>query len=207
MNTKKIVVLADIESVRVPFSSFDKALKEISKQGEIASVKFYGYSAKRTKDYAEFIADNNYDALSSLAGKRKGKLDLRQVIDAVKISAHPNVDAIFIMYGKGNIKPLISYLRGLGIEVYAGVIEPDDNSSKCNQTVILEEGLLYTQIKHTKPAKAPRPAPRPAQQYAPAPQYAQAPAPQYAPAAAPAPAPAASEDDDIIAKLAALLGD
>lgn len=196
MNTKKIVVLADIESVRVPFSSFEKALREVSKQGEIASVKFYGYSAKRTKDYAEFIADNNYDALSSLAGKRKGKLDLRQVIDAVKISAYPNVDAFFIMYGKGNIKPLISYLRGLGIEVYAGVTEPDENSSKCNQTIILEGGLLYTQMKHPKPAKAPRVA-RPA---------APAAAPQYAPAPAPK-APAASEDDDIIAKLAALLGD
>lgn len=205
MNTKKIVVLADIESVRVPFSSFEKALREVSKQGEIASVKFYGYSAKRTKDYAEFIADNNYDALSSLAGKRKGKLDLRQVIDAVKISAYPNVDAFFIMYGKGNIKPLISYLRSLGIEVYAGVTEPDENSAKCNQTVILEGGLLYTQMKHPKPAKAPRVA-RPAAPVA-APQYAPAPAaPQYAPAPAPAPAPA-SEDDDIIAKLAALLGD
>ena len=31
MNTKKIVVLADIESVRVPFTSFEKALKEVSK--------------------------------------------------------------------------------------------------------------------------------------------------------------------------------
>ena len=77
MNTKKIVVLADIESVRVPFTSFEKALKEVSKYGDVAGCKFYGYSAKRTKDYADFIADNNYDALSSLAGKRKGKLDLR----------------------------------------------------------------------------------------------------------------------------------
>lgn len=74
MNTKKIVVLADIESVRVPFTSFEKALKEVSKYGDVAGCKFYGYSAKRTKDYADFIADNNYDALSSLAGKRKVNL-------------------------------------------------------------------------------------------------------------------------------------
>ena len=49
MNTKKIVVLADIESVRVPFTSFEKALKEVSKYGDVAGCKFYGYSAKRTK--------------------------------------------------------------------------------------------------------------------------------------------------------------
>lgn len=189
MNTKKIVVLADIESVRVPFTSFEKALKEVSKYGDVAGCKFYGYSAKRTKDYADFIADNNYDALSSLAGKRKGKLDLRQVIDATRLAENRKIDGIFLLYGKGNIKPLISYLRNLGIEVYAGVITPDDNSAKCNQTIILEEGLLYTQVSHAAPKKA-------------------APAPAPAPAARPAARPAAAnDDDDIIAKLAALLGD
>ena len=172
MNTKKIVVLADIESVRVPFTSFEKALKEVSKYGDVAGCKFYGYSAKRTKDYADFIADNNFDALSSLAGKRKGKLDLRQVIDATRIAENRKIDGIFLLYGKGNIKPLISYLRNLGIEVYAGVITPDDNSAKCNQTIILEAAPT--------PAPAARPAARPA---------------------------AANDDDDIIAKLAALLGD
>ena len=106
MNTKKIVVLADIESVRVPFTSFEKALKEVSKYGDVAGCKFYGYSAKRTKDYADFIADNNYDALSSLAGKRKGKLDLRQVIDATRLAENRQIDGIFLLYGKGNIKPL-----------------------------------------------------------------------------------------------------
>ncbi len=198
MNTKKIVVLADIESVRVPFNSFEKALKEVAKYGDIAGCKFYGYSAKRTKDYAEFIADNNYDALSSLAGKRKGKLDLRQVIDATRLAEIRKIDGIFLMYGKGNIKPLISYLRNLGIEVYAGVIRPDENSAKCNQTIILEEGLLYTQVSHAAPAKkaAPAPAPR-----------AAAPAAAPAPKAAPAPAPKKADDDDIIAKLAALLGE
>lgn len=203
MNTKKIVVLADIESVRVPFSSFEKALKEVSKFGDITGCKFYGYSAKRTKDYAEYIADNNYDALSSLAGKRKGKLDLRQVIDATRLAEIRKVDGFFLMYGKGNIKPLISYLRNYGIEVYAGVITPDENSAKCNQTIMLEPGLLYTQ--QPKAPKAPKPvmpkaAPAPAIPYA-------APAPAPAPQPAPRPAAAANEDDDIIAKLAALLGD
>ena len=79
---KKYVVLADIESIRVPFAVFAAALEELSNFGEVAVCKFYGYSAKRTKDYGEFIQENSYDALSSLPKKRKGKLDLRQVIDA-----------------------------------------------------------------------------------------------------------------------------
>ncbi len=150
---KKLVVLADIESVRIPFTSFEKALKEVSKQGEIATVKFYGYSAKRTKDYAEFIQDNNFDALSALPRKRKGKLDLRQVIDAVKYAQYPNVDGFFIIYGKGDIKPLISYLKGLGMDVIAGAAAPDANSALCNQTVLLE-GAAMPKPRKAAPKKA-----------------------------------------------------
>ena len=55
---KKYIVLADIESVRIPYSTFAKALNELSNYGEIAACKFYGYSSKRSKDYDEFIAEN-----------------------------------------------------------------------------------------------------------------------------------------------------
>lgn len=69
--TKKYVVLADIESIRVPFGVFAAALEELSNFGEIAGCKFYGYSAKRTKDYGEFIQENSYDALSALPKREK----------------------------------------------------------------------------------------------------------------------------------------
>ena len=71
--TKKYVVLADIESIRVPFATFNAALEELATFGEVAVCKFYGYSAKRTKDYGEFIQENSYDALSTLPKKRKGR--------------------------------------------------------------------------------------------------------------------------------------
>lgn len=122
--SKKYVVLADIESVRVPFSVFESALEELSRIGEIAACKFYGYSAKRTKDYGEFIQENSYDALSALPKKRKGKLDLRQVIDAARLAQFPNIDGFFLIYGNGDITPLIAYLKAYGKDVVAGVIEP-----------------------------------------------------------------------------------
>ena len=102
---KKYVVLADIESVRVPFAAFAAALDELSRLGEIAGCKFYGYSAKRTKDYGPFIQENAYDALSALPRKRKGKLDLRQVIDAARLAQFPNIDGFFLIYGSGDITP------------------------------------------------------------------------------------------------------
>lgn len=135
---KKYVCLADIESIRVPYSTFNVALKELSKFGEIVSCKFYGYSGKRTRDYAEFIEENSYEALSPLSGKRRGQLDMRQVIDAVSLSQNPNVDGFFLIYGNGDLTPLIAYLKAFNIEVIAGVVEPDQNSVLCNKTIILK---------------------------------------------------------------------
>lgn len=143
---KKYVVLADIESVRVPFSVFASALEELSRIGEIAACKFYGYSAKRTKDYGEFIQENSYDALSALPKKRKGKLDLRQVIDAARLAQFPNIDGFFLIYGNGDITPLIAYLKAYGKDVIAGVVEPDKNSVLCNKVIMLDTSAAVQDV-------------------------------------------------------------
>ncbi len=165
--TKKYVVLADIESVRVPFAVFESALEELSRYGEIAACKFYGYSAKRTKDYGEFIQENSYDALSALPKKRKGKLDLRQVIDAARLAQFPNIDGFFLIYGHGDITPLIAYLKAYGKDVVAGVVEQDKNSALCNKVIILHNDqpsrvVLNAGYKKTENApQPPKAAPQP----------------------------------------------
>ncbi|MDR2634727.1 MAG: NYN domain-containing protein [Clostridiales bacterium] len=211
---KKYIVLADIESVRISYATFDKALKELTQFGEVAGCKFYGYSAKRTKDYGEFIQANNYDALSALPKKRKGKLDLRQVIDAVRLAAYPNIGGFFIIYGRGDIAPLIAYLKNYGMDVIAGVLEPDKNSELCNKVITLDPNAPkvdvaeggYRQIAAVDYKKAPK---KPA-----APKVAAAPAAPAAPAPVVnnyyttnevAPAPASSADDDLIAQLQKIL--
>ena len=175
--SKKYVVLADIESVRVPFSVFESALEELSRIGEIAACKFYGYSAKRTKDYGEFIQENSYDALSALPKKRKGKLDLRQVIDAARLAQFPNIDGFFLIYGNGDITPLIAYLKAYGKDVVAGVIEPDKNSVLCNKVIMLDakastQTVLNAGYKKVNAAPVVKRAAQPKAapvQYAPAP--------------------------------------
>lgn len=207
--TKKYVVLADIESVRVPFSVFASALEELSRIGEIAACKFYGYSAKRTKDYGEFIQENSYDALSALPKKRKGKLDLRQVIDAARLAQFPNIDGFFLIYGNGDITPLIAYLKAYGKDVVAGVVEPDKNSVLCNKVIMLDatattQTVLNAGYKKVAPApvakKAAAPKAEPVQYAAPAP----APAPQPVPAPQPAPAQTQQQSEEA-AQMALLL--
>ena len=148
-SSKKYVVLADIESVRIPYKTFAKALNELSNYGEIAACKFYGYSSKRSKDYDEFIRENNFDALSALPKKKRGRLDLRQVIDAVRLAQFPNIDGFFLIYGQGDITPLIAYLKSYGMDVIAGVIEPDKNAALCNKAILLggEEPVMKDVLK------------------------------------------------------------
>lgn len=201
--TKKYVVLADIESIRVPFATFNAALEELATFGEVAVCKFYGYSAKRTKDYGEFIQENSYDALSTLPKKRKGKLDLRQVIDAARLAQYPNVDGFFLIYGKGDITPLISYLKGYGKDVIAGVIEPDKNSALCNKVITLDlnatiQTVLPAGYKKVVPGEVVEKPKRVAQ---PKP----APAPQAAPQATPQAAPAAGAQSAEDAQFAMLM--
>lgn len=209
-SNKKYVVLADIESVRVPFSVFESALEELSRIGEIAACKFYGYSAKRTKDYGEFIQENSYDALSALPKKRKGKLDLRQVIDAARLAQFPNIDGFFLIYGNGDITPLIAYLKAYGKDVVAGVIEPDKNSVLCNKVIMLDANATTQTVLNAgykkvaaapvaRKAAAPKPQPVYAPQPAPQPVYQQPVAPQ------PAPAPAQTQQQSEEAAQMALL--
>ena len=203
--TKKYVVLADIESIRVPFATFNAALEELATFGEVAVCKFYGYSAKRTKDYGEFIQENSYDALSTLPKKRKGKLDLRQVIDAARLAQYPNVDGFFLIYGKGDITPLISYLKGYGKDVIAGVIEPDKNSALCNKVITLDlnatiQTVLPAGYKKVVPGEVVEKPKRVAQPKPVAPA-----APAAAPAAAAPAQPAASAQSAEDAQFAMLM--
>ena len=155
---KKYVVLADIESVRVPYVAFEKAMEQLSRYGEIATCKFYGYSAKRTKDYKPFITENYYEALPTLKHKRKGKLDLRQVIDAVNIANNSQVDGFFLMYGQGDFQPLISWLKGSGYEVIAGIVEPDKNSELCSAVIKLDNAAVQANAAYKAVKAEPAPA-------------------------------------------------
>lgn len=196
MNTvKKYVVLADIESVRISYAAFAKALDELAKYGEIAACKFYGYSAKRTKDYGEFIQENNFDALATLPKKRKGKMDLRQVIDAVRLAQYPNIDGFFLIYGKGDLAPLIAYLKGYGMDVIAGILEPDKNSKLCNRVIVLDPDAPYAEVNNAEGYRKVA-AVAPTKKAAAAPKQ---------PEPAPAPAADAGADDDLLAQLSKIL--
>ena len=151
------------------------------------SAKSQDASFTATQQSAPKIQENSYDALSALPRKRKGKLDLRQVIDAARLAQFPNIDGFFLIYGNGDITPLIAYLKAYGKDVVAGVVEPDKNSVLCNKVITLNANAQIQKVLDNGYRRVDAPAPAPKK------------------AAAPKAAPAKDSGDDDMKQVLAML--
>ncbi|MBR5173908.1 MAG: NYN domain-containing protein, partial [Clostridia bacterium] len=90
-----------------------------------------------------------------------------------RLAQFPNIDGFFLIYGNGDITPLIAYLKAYGKDVVAGVVEPDKNSVLCNKVITLDSNASIQKVLENgyKRVDAAAPAPKKA-----------APAPKAAPA-------------------------
>ena len=118
MNKPKMIVLADIASLRVTCNGFKQIVKNLEAKYEIVTCKFYSYVAKRNRDFNEYIAANGYETNLPSASRRRNKLDTRQVMEAVNIANAAKVDAVALITGEGDILPVVDLLKSKGIEVY-----------------------------------------------------------------------------------------
>lgn len=166
MNKPKIIILADIASLRVTCAGFKQIVKNLESRFEVATVKFYSYVAKRNRDFNEYISANGFETSLPSASRRRNKLDCRQVIDAADIAALGNIDAVGLITGEGDILPVVNLLKSKGIDVY----DINVNEGKYSYaytgfiavpTSALREGYA---APATKPAvkKAPKPVVAPA---------------------------------------------
>ena len=107
MNKPKMIILADIASLKITCNGFKQIVKNLEAKFEVVTCKFYSYVAKRNRDYNEYISANGFATSLPSASRRRNKLDSRQVIDAVGM-----------ITGEGDILPVIDLLKGKGIDVY-----------------------------------------------------------------------------------------
>jgi len=124
----KIAVFADIEHVKLSFEGFKSALNAIKSMGDIASCKFYNFKPLKHAEYAEFINENGYEAVSFLNVKfNRNKTDMRLVLDAYSTAMNnPGIDTIFVI-AEGYIVPLIAALKKFGKTVIVGITNDIDN--------------------------------------------------------------------------------
>ena len=118
MNKPKMIILADIASLRVTCAGFKKIVQNLEAKFEVVTCKFYSYVAKRNRDFNEYISANGYETSLPSASRRRNKLDCRQVIDAADIAAAHSIDAVGLIVGEGDILPVINLLKGTGIDGY-----------------------------------------------------------------------------------------
>ena len=58
MNKPKMIILADIGSLKVTCNGFKQIVKNLEAKFEVVTCKFYSYVAKRNRDYNEYISAN-----------------------------------------------------------------------------------------------------------------------------------------------------
>lgn len=165
MNKPKIVLLIDLASLKISCEGFKKLIAEIEQKFEVAGVKFYGYVAKRNRDFNEYTDAKGYYKETAFASKRRNKLDSQQIIEAALIGQNSTVDAVGIASGDGDILPVASYLKLKGKSVYEIAVETGLYSEAFNGFIpvsasYLREGYASPSTK-TKTKKAPKAIPAP----------------------------------------------
>ncbi|MBO5773562.1 MAG: NYN domain-containing protein [Clostridia bacterium] len=118
MNKPKMIILADIASLRVTCAGFKQIVKNLEAKYDVVTCKFYSYVAKRNRDFNEYISANGFETSLPSASRRRNKLDVRQAIDAADIAAAGKIDAVGLITGEGDILPVVDLLKSKGIEVY-----------------------------------------------------------------------------------------
>ena len=142
-------ILVDLNSMRLSYESFAKAIASID--GKIAYAKLYGYNNKRNNDFNAFIKTYGVEVALPVSNRKKVRIDIRQVIDAVTIACtRSNVDAFFIICSELDSIAMINALKKLGKRVIMGIESPSFVAEQCDGYVMLERTLPDEDVK--KPA-------------------------------------------------------
>lgn len=104
-------------------------------------VKFYGYNAKRNGALNAFIKEYGAEVSLPLHNRKKTRIDIRQVIDAVAVACLEPVDAIFLVAAEVDCLPLLNALRRQGKKVYLGCESGTMYEDKCDGVVVLAKNL------------------------------------------------------------------
>ncbi len=114
MEDRHIALLVDVDNVDVSLDNFHEILKVLKKQGAVDYIKLYGYNERKHTNWGDTITYMGIDTCTTMRFRKrnKSKLDLRIVVDALKINyTEPNINTFCIVAGKGDLVPLLTTLR------------------------------------------------------------------------------------------------
>ena len=114
MEDRHIALLVDVDNVDVSLDNFHEILKVLKKQGAVDYIKLYGYNERKHTNWGDTITYLGIDTCTTMRFRKrnKSKLDLRIVVDALKINyTEPNINTFCIVAGRGDLVPLLTTLR------------------------------------------------------------------------------------------------
>ena len=138
-------VLFDLNATRADFGSFEDALTRLD--GRVSYCKFYSYNQKRNNDFSAYIRAHGAEVAVPLYNRKKVRIDMRQVVDAVYLACtNPAIDAFFIVCAPIDCQPMINMLKSLGKGVYIGGESGSDVARMCDGFIVLRKGMSLDNI-------------------------------------------------------------
>lgn len=156
-------VLYDLNAVKIGCPTFERALETL--EGKIVYTKLYGYNAKRNNDYTAFVRNRSAHVAVPLANRKKVRVDIRQVIDAIYLAAsNKGIDAFFLICSPIDAAPMVHALREIGKRVVLGTLSPGSLDAECDAVVLLErEASCSDAVAQSAPSQVSPNAPSDAQ--------------------------------------------
>ena len=132
-------VLIDLATIRIGAKMFRKLYDDLKSIGSIEYIKFYNYNTKRHREFRSLIKEYNIEVELREAGKKRVRVDIRQVIDAVRIAATcNNITNFFLVCSEVDAKYLFGELKKLGKYIEIGVTSPNTLSELAHKVYIFD---------------------------------------------------------------------
>ena len=113
----KFVLLADVDNARISPDELKKIIQKVEAVGDIIYIKLYGLADRKLKEFSEIINGRCCDVAPVLRGKQKSRkslLDIRIIVDAVKLAERGAADSFAIIAGEGDYGYMLSALKAMG---------------------------------------------------------------------------------------------
>lgn len=131
--------LIDLGAAKVNSAALREAERTLG--ARFCEVKFYGYNAKKNGELNAYIKEYGAEVSLPLHNRKKTRIDIRQVIDAVEVACTKPVEAIFLVAAEVDLAPLLNALRRSGKKVFIGCESESAYADKCDGSVILSKSL------------------------------------------------------------------
>ncbi|MDD7351112.1 MAG: NYN domain-containing protein [Clostridia bacterium] len=130
-------VLFDFSVARMGFATYDKAIAQLD--GKVLCAKFYGYYAKRNGDFNAYIKRVGADVAFTLGGRKKSRIDIRQIVDAIEIACtDKTIEGFFLVCGEVDAEYLIGKLQRLGKKVILGQFSSSTLGDACDGVILFD---------------------------------------------------------------------